>query len=334
MNAQSAVPDKLRFCFLGMCLAVLLLSFATAGVCQSGNTPKLEMKISLPKSVFTIGEPVLINCEFTNVSNEDIAFFPRLATEFDFIGFTIKRPDGTIYNFAPGVSAELNSDTTATPAVIPQGKTWNHVVNPIVGVIGKGKDSQLNFVMRTPGTYEITATYKNDIEFTKANIWRGKLTSNTVSLRVEAPTGDDAAAFSVWGSRDAWDYFADPGHSAGPKKIEAFKTLIQEYPNSVYALYANYYLAEAYQRINPHRFEDAIAQYRVALDLLPETHPLHAPADFNLGVCLCSTGKTTEGVDILKHFLSTQKTLSLQVVEARELIAAGKTQQTSNADSE
>jgi len=99
-------------------------------------------------------------------------------------------------------------------------------------------------------------------------------------------------------------------------------------------LYANYYLAEAYQRINPHRFEDAIAQYRVALDLLPETHPLHAPADFNLGVCLCSTGKTTEGVDILKHFLSTQKTLSLQVVEARELIAAGKTQQTSNADSE
>ena len=101
MSARSAMPRNTRFCFLGIGLAVFLLSFATAGVCQSGNTPKLEMKISLPKSVFTIGEPVLINCEFTNISGENVGFLPMLVVDFDFIGFRFKRPDGNVYQFFP-----------------------------------------------------------------------------------------------------------------------------------------------------------------------------------------------------------------------------------------
>jgi len=325
MSAQSAVSHKFRFCLLGMCLAVLLICSQPAGVCQSGGTPPLEMKISLPKSVFLVGEPVLIKCEFTNVSNENVGFVPMLLVDFDFIGFKIKRPDGTIYKFRPGVIVDVIPDTVVTSTVLSPGEGLDHVINPIVGVIGKGEDSDLNFVMRVPGTYEITAAYENSIEFTKAAIWRGKLTSNTVSLRVEGPTGDDAAAFSaVWNSLPVWRYLGYPGYGSGPKQIEAFKTLLRKYPDSVYALYANYYLAEAYQTINPHQFDAAIAQYRVALGRLPQTHRLYALSEFNLGVCLCSTGKTSEGVETLKHFLSTQKTLSLQVVKARKLIASAE----------
>ena len=113
------------------------------------------------------------------------------------------------------------------------------------------------------------------------------------------------------------------GLSAHPDTAETWSKLISDYPESVYAMFANYYRAELHIfRGGSPRYDDAIAQFQVAIDLLPKDHPLSALAEHHMGICLLATGKTTEGVQVLESFLEKQEITSAWTVGARNLVAS------------
>ena len=326
MGNRVMISSASRSHVVAICLVLLLVCLQSAAICQSSGDAPVKMKISVQKEAFLVGEPILINCEFTNVSNESISFLPKKAIDFVFIGFRITRPDGKIYQFLPGVEVELNRHALVKPIVLSPGDSCNQIINPIVGIVmNEAKGRTLDFVMRAPGTYQITAVYKNPYHFTKVAVWSGEIvSSNSVSLKIVKPQGEDAEALAAWDSPAIKKLFGYYGTAHGSKQLAALKAFVENYPNSAYSDYANYYLAECYQFINPHRFEDAIPQYEVALGRLPEASILHSMAQLNLGLSLCATGKATEGVEVLKQFLGSQTMPNMMVSEAKAAIAAAE----------
>jgi len=231
-----------------------LLAFAWAGgAADVTESRKPEVRIAAASSTVLLGEPVVVTLTVRNVSAADIdvAVHQDIRTSLPY--FTIKSSEGSAQRFVPVSQAMAGGRRKVT---LPPGQalTGTHLL-----VFGRD-----GFAFPKSGEYELTAGYE-------------ELTSNTISLHVLDPAGENALALPL--VMDQEKGLALVGASNAPAALESLEKLIASHPTTVYAPFAACALAQ--RALSYSQYDEATTRFEWLLANAP-AFPLMADVRLSL----------------------------------------------------
>lgn len=205
--------------------AILILSiFLIASNAKAQNEDKLSFSISAAKSSYMLGEPVVIKAVITNDGDQSAKVIPFLDPMYNFASYTITYPGDRIERFNP----LMHADMLANPVELAPGKSVIDYVPIFHGASGN------TFLL--PGLYVIIGKY-TDIH------------SEPLTIEITSPVNSNERLVSRLMLRDEVGLFLFA--EGGETLIRARGTLnniSRQYPDLVYADYANYALAAYYTK--------------------------------------------------------------------------------------
>jgi len=180
----------------------------------------LELRIRADKDQFLLGEPVILFVTLRNVGGGPTRVARLLEPEYDFVKYRVREPDGDLVPFVPWAI----KDHPEPEGQISPGETLQDVAKIFYG--GQG------WTFQQPGKYEITATYRDQVQ------------SNTLAITVVEPKDPAArrAADLFLGSDEAGRFLLLEGGDHLSDGMRHLKQVAEEFPDTPHANYANYAL--------------------------------------------------------------------------------------------
>lgn len=212
------------FCVLG------IVSFAYM---QNHSASELTLKVSSPKNIYKLGEPLIFSFELSNNSNEAITLLDVFGTETGFLHIKVSQ----------GSSEFLGANDPNWGRLDTSGKTY---IKPTENVRSEGNilwnwSSQETSVFRfdKPGVYYFKAYYTAMIEGENSKI---KLESEPIQITIEEPVGEDLKAWNKIKANGDFAYFIQKGNVRIPsykpeeraKFLREVEQILADYPNSFY----------------------------------------------------------------------------------------------------
>ncbi|MEJ7636527.1 MAG: hypothetical protein WKF75_00695 [Singulisphaera sp.] len=201
---------------LGSCLLACPATAQEAKKDQKG----LELGIRADKDRFLLGEPVVLYVTLRNVGQAPTQVARLLDPEYDFVKYQVKEPDGDLVPFVPWAI----KDHPAPQERLAPGESVQDVAKIFYG--GQG------WTFQQPGKYEITATYQSNVR------------SNSLAITVVEPEDRAArrAADLFLGSDEAGRFLLLEGGDHLSGGMRHLKQVVEEFPETPHANYANYAL--------------------------------------------------------------------------------------------
>lgn len=217
IGMTSLIVRRVALCFM------LAGSIGTLSVSVFAQEKGSDFSMTVAKDVFSVGEPVNVRLTLYNSGGETLKFSAmNLRTQT--MRYTIKAEDGTLQE----LGSSLVTDPTAL-LEIPPGKYYYN--NEILHF-----NYETNrLVFPTPGNYTIQAEYTGP--FSK-NLG---LQPVEVRIKVVSASPADEGAADLFSRKEMASFMN--GTSGDEATIQHTKDLIYDYPQSLFSVYARYYLA-------------------------------------------------------------------------------------------
>jgi len=274
--------------------------------------------------------------DFTNTGSSPVRFLPHLPTDWwFFLEIHMQRPDGTSFEFRPGMGAFIDpkrGHTQGTVLLAP-GEKCRATIPLTVGSVSvpwlEDTRSSLDYTFGEPGEYIVQMSYRNQTDFTDP-VWKGFITSPALSLRVAPPDPADEIAAKAWNTLIIRKALAYMGTAYGYKQISAFSKFLHDHPNSIFSDYARFHLAECYAQIIPYQPATELPLYRenaisLYLEMLAHGKPeVYLPqARLSLADCYRKAGNVEAARQTAQELISLTPagTTSTTVVAAQKLLA-------------
>ena len=209
-----------------------LLIIAAAGLVLLGTVPPavaqdadLRLELSSLKASYLVAEPVVLRMRLTNASSLRIqSVSPELGVETQLTSLYIAAPGGEFELYDPGFVEEPSRPLRE----LGPGDSLAHDQQVIFHWPAK------DFAFPAAGAYRVKAVFhgfglRPDVE------------SNVVEIRITAPSGADADALRLFRRQEVALLAMSVDES--PQAVQSLETLMTRHGGSVYADYAQFYLA-------------------------------------------------------------------------------------------
>jgi hypothetical protein len=292
--------------------------------------PPLKLEIKLNRQLYTLGEPVVATFTITNVGTRD-----REDVWFSY--------DNTLYiavEDQAGETVELYGNLADTmlritwwrrrlPPSASVTTTMDVMVGDVVEVSpfflrGEFADFmkeplRVSQYALTPGSYTFRAAQavgralhssldivRPEGQATVRDPNSGGRLRATAPFEVRKPTDQEQAALELFKLRPALESYGYPKVAQSQQDaLEAYQTLIQKYPETPCAPYAQYYSGRILQVQK--KFQEAAKAYEALLKKHPQ-FPLRADALYYLVSCYAKANEKAKGREVLqtlkKEFLN------------------------------
>jgi hypothetical protein len=184
----------------------------------------LRLVINSDKPVYLVAEPVVVKMRLQNTGTSSIMVSPEMDAETGNTVFLFAAADGEFIPYDHGISDE--------PSLPAQNLAPGDQIVHDQALIYQWPNR--DFVFGEPGTWRIKVRHlgfgvQPDFD------------SNTISITVNAPLGEDAEAMQLFRTQEV--ALLALGVSESSAAISSLQTLLSNYADSTYAEYARRYLA-------------------------------------------------------------------------------------------
>jgi hypothetical protein len=181
---------------------------------------RIELRITADKDQYPLGEPVILYVTLKNNGVNPVEVARLLSPEYQFVKYRVKEPGGETVPFVPWAI----KDHPAPSQRLAPGDEVHGVAKIFYG--GQG------WTFQRPGSYEITATYRDQVP------------SNTLKITVVEPQDQATrrAAEVFLGSDEAGRFLLLEGGDHLTEGIRHLQQVAQEFGDTPHATYANYAL--------------------------------------------------------------------------------------------
>jgi tetratricopeptide (TPR) repeat protein len=184
----------------------------------------LRLTLRSEKPSYLVAEPVLIRLELSNEGAQTVAVSPELDLETQQTSLFIAAPGGSFQQYDPGYVDEPSRPLRK----LAPSQAVEHVQLVLYNSPAK------EFAFPTPGAYQVKAVVHG--------LGRHPdVSSNTIEVRVTAPTGRDDEALRLFRSPDVAQLVLNADEPASA--VEKLETLRTQFAGTTYADYAQFYLA-------------------------------------------------------------------------------------------
>jgi hypothetical protein len=219
---------------------------------SKGTTNPIRLEMTVSKNSYILGETVLVNIHVTNTSTESIFLPEHVSESFDIL----ISDDGKEYDFYYGVGKGYQIDGVPEQIEIRSGATkeysakilWNakpdvsHLNDDAAKDLLKGRILS-DYAFPQKGCYFIKTVLKNP---------KTEIESPPVKVLIEEPQGENLGVWNIIKNNGEIGYFIQAGNFRIPshksderaKLMQEIESLINTYPNSVYARSLSQSLAE------------------------------------------------------------------------------------------
>lgn len=264
----------------------------------------LQCKVVLFKDAFFVGEPVIVKFMLINNTEEEIGLPYKPKTKrvpFGVKIFTEEKKE--IQNYHQWVDRTyIGLAYTYLQSKDTIHYLWCHIL-----CFGKKAKSgryllpgEKDIRFLPPGKYVLKYSFPSTyLKMRSSSLWHKTIYADSVVISVKRPVREvDKKALEEW-KKVAFIMYYDPVQA--PKKyVKIYDNIIHKYPNSVYAPYALYFLAENY-RVRG-RFKKAITLFRKLKTDYPE-FPLNCLYEYNLACCYAGRGWMSVANSLLDRYL-------------------------------
>ncbi len=189
-------------------------------------SPDLRIDLSLPKSEYRIGEPVIVRATLMNISDRAVEIAPLLDPQFQFAHYFVTTPEGRTHGLSP-VAIACSRGNLQVETLFPHE---NRIEDVPVFFHKQG------WVFTEPGDYAIHVTYLGQTPDS------ARIESNTLHFTVIEGTPEDrAAAELAMGHEQGLFLLWNQGDHL-TRGIAAMEEIIERFPETTLALYARYAL--------------------------------------------------------------------------------------------
>jgi len=257
-------------------------------------TEVIEFIVSTEKQEYLLGEPILVNCEVKNISNDIVEVLDKFEADYDIVTYHVVKSSEKDVSFVPYAVMDF------LPESIP--------LKPQDSIFGMSKIfyGGKGWTFDKPGNYKIWATYNGLSKYPEKVI-----KSNVLEIKVNAPVDDQEKeqADLIMGKEQGLFLLYDGGDdlSDGLKNLNALK---DKFPESNLSSYVNFSIGESLTRefkdfkkkkVRPADPSKALDYLKKSKDKLPKE--LECQAYMRMADC-CKTMDTTEEENILDEFIA------------------------------
>lgn len=207
---------------------------------RGDDQPPLDISLAFDQNTYLVEEPVAATVTLMNVTTRPVHLCPELDLSTGFLGIEYLTPSGASVRYKPKVTADLLFRDKDPGRVLPPGDSFSQRLN-LTRTMDQG--NAVVCTLQDAGAYTFRASYEFKLSPERLpDLQMPRVVSKPVALRVIAPEGKDAQAHqllirtkirSVWGlSRD---------------QQSAYEAILAQYPDSTYAKYALWYLAQCHR---------------------------------------------------------------------------------------
>ena len=192
----------------------------------------IEFIISTEKKEYLLGEPILVNCEVKNISDETVEVLDKFSADYDIVTFhTIKSSD---------------KDRLFVPYAVMDFLPEPIRLKPQDSVFGSSKIfyGSNGWTFETPGNYKIWATYNGLTKYPE-KVFK----SNILEINVKYPENNEEKeqANLIMGDEQGLFLLYDGGDDL-KEGLQKLTTLIERFPKSHLSSYVNFSLGESLSR--------------------------------------------------------------------------------------
>lgn len=262
-------------------LALLAPADAPAQASSSANHVGHEVKLELTKTSVLVGEPIYLRLTVTNreqplrIGNFLTAFH---LPEGNDLRIMVQQPGELPYRYT---GTEEQGVYTAEESPLERGES-DEYIKPI-----HFDPTQPNgYVFSRPGEYLIGVNLKHTI---LRDVNKTETALGPVKILVTAPEGPEAEALKLVEGPDMAAALHD-SETTDPEIMKKAATLLEKYPNSVYAPLCRFLLGGSKMRVDAGDYSGAISDFAAFLKDYPG-HPKTGDAIFNIAFCYDQMGQ-------------------------------------------
>lgn len=247
------------------------------------ESDSLALTIQTDQQEFIQGEPLKIILSLKNISKEPLNVNDELELGYSTCPITLCLidADGVYYDLYYGIHIDKGRNLKYEGYTIMPGDSIAVIVYPHFYNYRYFDNWRINYT--DPGNYIIRALYNVSDRYEL--VWTGKVTSNDINIKIFETAGTEYEAFEMFSKTynifimgDGMARFLhEPNHM---NELNILNTVIDNYPNTVFAKYAMYYIAISYLDI------DAKKSMKLLVEL-KELDPLFRVQEINLGLLRC-----------------------------------------------
>jgi len=255
--------------------AVLCLAFCTAFTLLGSGTvlgasPPPSIRISVAYRELVVGEPVIVRVCLFNPIRDTIRVFGHLEPNRGLVDFQVIDEDSSVFEYGKHklVFSHWYFNRRLMDRLAPGDSLYGYVT--LLYCVMR-KPGTYNLIIYEPGTYWLRAVYHH---------WDIDVLSEPVEIHVSPTPSEELAARKLFLSKETLYFIGgDMESGANPASWEAYHELVTNYPESVFAKYAWYYMA----RVDRwgHKYERAIEEYNYLLSHF-ERFPYFEQAEIEL----------------------------------------------------
>jgi hypothetical protein len=205
---------------------------------------ELALRIGVDQTRYLLGEPLLVRVDVSNQGANDVVMIRDFDPGVGFLAFVITSPAQPSHKYQPWGHGDYGPGGLAQVALqLAPGEHYSGVVDLTYEIVRESRTRASRVpLLSCSGEYVLRATYA-----IRAGAPGGPLaiSSNELHFVVSEPEGVDRAAYEVLkrGARSAdrgpWNAYAE--------QADCYETLLRQYPDSGYAIHAQFYLAQVYE---------------------------------------------------------------------------------------
>jgi hypothetical protein len=187
---------------------------------------KIDLKLSMDKSEYLLGEPVVAYIQIVNSGSGPVSIVDQLHPKNDYINFYVKKENNDEILFVPFVIADSSLHTL----ILEPGKSITENIKIFYG--GNG------WTFASPAKYQIRSVYKGIIE----NLSE-KIDSNVIEINVLPPKNEqEKEQVNLIMGKEQGKFLLFESGDHLTNGISSLQKLVDKYPQSRFSDYANFAL--------------------------------------------------------------------------------------------
>jgi hypothetical protein len=270
---------------------------------EDTNKAPLKIEIVITEDPVLSMLPLPIKIKLTNISDADLSILsPHGPSEVGIVAYKMVPLDGGGEGYVPETEEErrVHGDplisTLYDPIVIKPGESIEKPIQPL----------WKHYFGFLPGEYSLTVSYGVNGYYAKLypDVWRGSI-SCTTKIKIIKPKGDEANAYEKFRKvvpfNDFRSFKRDPAIAA-----DMLEKIIKEYPDTNYALYSHYLLANCYHESTVEEFDKAITALEPILPKLKDK-VYYSLAQDRLVTCYWKNNQIEKALSLLEKIDKPEK---------------------------
>lgn len=281
----------------------------------------LELKINVKKDMFYYGEPIIVSITITNISDKPVRINPEFALRMGHIQFLISDNKGKTYKkLKHDWSPYFFYNTKFRGLVLHPYSSYSQDEDILLHtyIVEKHKPRGIPSIEYfKPGEYKIKCMYimlkclfPEEI-LNKLKVWTGELKSNALDIKILKLPENEVRVFSIYKKSLEYQPVSD--------KLNILNSIINKYPNSLFAKYSYFALFRIYKYRTKKSFENkrfrkdydkyrgkVIQIYKEILTKYPEFYYIN-DIKYEMGILYTIVGEEDKSKKIFNEILANKK---------------------------